>query len=525
MSSDPITMFFDQPVFNWLAEQNIPLLSPELCILSGLLFALFKGVTKHQQDAWLYSLLALGFASVCLFVQGDLLFMPQLGAQPLQLAGGALSFDMFSWVIRVFIIIGTLLTVLMSKTYVAKRSKSPAEFYALLLSAALGAMLLVGAKDLVLLFVALETLSISSYVLSGYFRDDIKSAEASLKYLTYGGVCSAILLFGFSLLYGLSGGQTQLSVVASMLQVPAPLGVNTMLVLPLAAIMIIAAFSFKLSLAPFHLWAPDIYEGAPVPVAGFLSVVSKTAAFAVTIRVIQTLFPDTPGVTEVLIAICALSMIWGNVAAVLQSNIKRMLAFSTVAQAGYMAIGLLVGTPAATATLMFYLAGYLFTNLGAFAVVKSIEDDLGNSDLENMSGLVAKRPLNVFALSIFLLSLAGLPITVGFFAKFFLFQSAVAAMPQLTWLVILALIASVISLFYYVNVMRVMIVQDPADSVRHLKSLTYRLVPSGTAITAMVSLLAVLVLGFTADSTLSWFQRSTSAITASHFPGHVLVKR
>jgi NAD(P)H-quinone oxidoreductase subunit 2 len=523
--SDPMTMFLDQPVFNWLAEQNIPLLSPELCILSGLLFALFKGVTKHQQDAWLYSLIALAFGGLCLFVQGNLLFMPQLNAQPLQLAGGALSFDMFSWVIRAFIMVGTLLTVMMSKSYVAKRSKSPAEFYALLMSAALGGMLLVGAKDLVLLFVSLETLGISSYILSGYFRDDIKSAEASLKYLTYGGVCSAILLFGFSLLYGLSGGQTQLAAVASVLQVPTPMGADTMLVLPLAAIMVIAAFCFKLSLAPFHLWGPDVYEGAPVPVAGFLSVVSKTAAFAVTIRVVQTLFPDTPGVTEVLIAIATLSMVWGNVAAVMQTNLKRMLAFSTVAQAGYMAIGLLVGTPAATATLMFYLAGYLFTNLGAFAVVKSIEDDLGNSDIASMAGLVAKRPFNVLALSVFLLSLAGLPVTVGFFAKFFLFQSAVAAMPQLTGLIILALIASVVSLFYYVNVMRVMIVQDPAEPVRYLKSLTYRLIPSGTALATLVSLVAVLMMGFMADGMMGWLQRSTAAITTYHAPGHVLVKR
>jgi NAD(P)H-quinone oxidoreductase subunit 2 len=513
---------FNFPVFNALAEQNVHMLSPELCVLSGLLFALFKGVTKHQQDAWLYALIALIFALGCLAFQASLLFMPQLNGASIQLIGGSIGFEPFSWVIRGFILLGTLLTVLMSKTYVAKRSQSPAEFYSLLLAASLGGLLLAGARDLVMLFVSLETLGISSYILSGYFRDDSKSAEASLKYLTYGGVCSAILLFGFSIIYGLSGGQTQLAAIASVLQVPTPMTASTVLIVPLAAILILAAFCFKLSLAPFHLWAPDVYEGAPVPVAGFLSVVSKTAAFAITIRVIQTIFPNTPGITEALIAISAISMVWGNIAAILQTNLKRLLAFSTIAQAGYMVIGLLVGTAASTATLLFYLMGYLFTNLGAFAVVKSIEDDLGTSDIDAMAGIASKRPMAVFSLSVFLLSLAGLPVTVGFFAKFFLFQSAIAAMPQLTGLVILALLTSVVSLFYYVNVMRIMIIQEPSDAVRYLKTLTYRLVPSGTALTTIIALVGVLVMGLLSNDVLMFLQFSASAVTAAQVSPNIL---
>jgi NAD(P)H-quinone oxidoreductase subunit 2 len=261
----------------------------------------------------------------------------------------------------------------------------------------------------------------------------------------------------------------------------------------------LAAVSFKLSLAPFHLWTPDVYEGAPTPVAAFLSVVSKTAAFAVAIQLVQTLLPGVPGVQAVLIAICSLSMIWGNVAAIMQTDLKRLLAYSTVAQAGYMAMGLVVNTPDALTTMVFYLLGYVFTNMGAFATVKTIEQDLGTTSLKSLGGLVSKRPWSTVMLSVFFISLAGLPVTVGFFAKFFLFQQVLNGAPYLLGLVVLALLTSVVSLFYYVNVIRLTVVDAPSDTVRYLKTLTYKALPSGTSVVAVLSLFFVIVLGLLSD--------------------------
>jgi NAD(P)H-quinone oxidoreductase subunit 2 len=507
-----LTQLFNAPVFNWLADQNVSLLSPELCVLSGLLFTLFKGTTRHQGDAWLYGMISLAFAMMCLLSQYGLVFMPQLLGSPLQLSGGALALDSFSWMMRLFLLLGTVLTMLMSKSFVAKRTQSPAEFYTLLLAALLGGLLLAGAKDLVLLFVSLETLSISSYILTGYFREDARSIEASFKYLTYGGACSAILLFGFSLLYGLSGGQVQLDAIASVLQVPTVFSQANMLLLPVLALMVLTAFSFKLSLAPFHLWAPDVYEGAPTPVAAFLSVVSKTAAFAIVIRLLQTLFPGVPGLIETLSAIALISMLWGNVVAIMQTDIKRLFAFSTVAQAGYMVLGLLTGSAMGISALLFYLLGYLFTNMGAFAVIKSIEADLGSTRIADMAGLVQKRPTLVLCLTLFCLSLAGLPITVGFFAKFFLFQTVINQQPGLLWLVVVALLTSVVSLFYYLNVIRVMVVSDPSDAVRYLKPLAYRFLPSGTAIVVSVCLALVITVGLASDMTMSWIQHALTPV-------------
>jgi NAD(P)H-quinone oxidoreductase subunit 2 len=506
MTNDFVWMlarWFDAPIFNALAAWNVHLVAPELCVAAGLLFALFKGVGRHQQDAWLYAILSLFAGLVCLFCQYDYVFTPQLLHQPLHLSGGLVSLDGFSWVMRLMVMLGATMTVMMSRSFVAGRSKSPAEFYAVLMAAVLGAMFLVGARDLIMLFVALETMGISSYILSGYFRDNTRSAEASLKYLTYGGVCSALLLFGFSLLYGLSGGATQLPVIGQALSTtPLLAGAGGLIVKSLAAVLVFGAVSFKLSLAPFHMWTPDVYEGAPTPVAAFLSVVSKTAAFAVAIQLVQTLFADVPAVQPLLAAICGLSMVWGNISAVMQTDLKRMLAFSTVAQAGYMALGLVANTSDSLTAMVYYLMGYLFTNMGAFAVVKAIEQDLGTTRIADMAGLVSKRPVAATLMTIFLISLAGLPVTVGFFAKFFLFQAVVVDQPALLGLIILALLTSVVSLFYYLNVVRIMVVQAPADAVRYLKSLTYRLVPSGTSMVALVSAYMVVLMGLFANLSL-----------------------
>jgi NAD(P)H-quinone oxidoreductase subunit 2 len=507
---------FNFPVFNWLAEQNVPLISPELCLVSTALFSLFKGVTRQQQDAWLYSVFGLVFAIVCVISQYSLLFTWEFIPEQWSLGANNLMIDGLSWTIRLLLLVGTLFTVLLSRQYVKQRSDSPAEFYTVLMFSLTGAMLLTAANNLIMLFVALETMGIASYVLAGYFRNNVRNVEAALKYITYGGVSSALLLFGFSLLYGLSGGQTDLFLIGKALHVGVPaLGGATWAgapIMALAAVMVLAGLGFKLSLAPFHQWTPDVYQGAPTPVSAYLSVVSKGAAFAVVIRLIQTVFVGIPGLTETLMVMAALSIVWGNVAAALQTDIKRLIGFSTIAQAGYMALGLLVAMPHTLSTLVFYLAGYLFTNMGAFAAVTAFEMEVGSTKIADLAGIVSKRPAHVLAFSLFLLSLAGLPITVGFFSKFFLFQSVVAQQPALMGLIILALLASVVSLYYYVNVIRVMVVDAPAEAVRYLKPITLKL-PSGVAVVLATCAVTVVGLGVFSSASIDWlntnvFQRS-----------------
>jgi proton-translocating NADH-quinone oxidoreductase chain N len=344
-----------------------------------------------------------------------------------------------------------------------ERTAFKGEFFAFLVFAALAMNLMAGANDLILIALSIEFLSITSYILAGYLRDDEFSAEAGLKYFLYGSITSAAMLFGLSLLYGATA-TTSLPEIAKVVAAPETALVTGLdgLILP-ALLMVLAGIGFKIALVPFHQWSPDTYEGAPTPVTSFLSVGPKAAGFAMLLRLLMTALESptlTPGWLGVLAGISLITMLFGNIVALSQTNVKRMMAYSSIAQAGYMLVGLasfgganLLGLEPLGSVLLFILA-YVFTNLGAFAVIIAVDHALGASHLSAYGGLMRRSPLLAVPLFIFMLSLVGIPPLAGFIGKFAVFGSAVAG--GQTWLAVAGVLAGVISVGYYFQIAREM---------------------------------------------------------------------
>ncbi|PPT09343.1 NAD(P)H-plastoquinone oxidoreductase chain 2 NDHB [Geitlerinema sp. FC II] len=387
---------------------------------------------------------------------------------------GAFNSDPLSVVFRGIIALSTAVTVLMSVRYVEQSGTSLAEFLGIMLTATLGGMFLSGANELVTIFVALETLSISSYLLTGYMKRDTRSNEAALKYLLIGASSSAVFLYGVSLLYGLSGGETQLDKIAAVI---AQSESSQAIGLAIALVFTITGIAFKISAVPFHQWTPDVYEGSPTPVVAFLSVGSKAAGFALAIRLLVTAFGSlTDQWHFVFTALAILSMVLGNVVALAQTSMKRMLAYSSIAQAGFVIIGLLAGTDAGYASMVFYLLVYLFMNLGGFACVILFSLRTGTDRISEYAGLYQKDPLLTLGLSICLLSLGGIPPLAGFFGKIYLFWAGWQA--GLYALVLLGLVTSVVSIYYYIRVVKMMVVKEPhemSDSVKNYPEIRWNL--------------------------------------------------
>ena len=372
---------------------------------------------------------------------------------------GSFNADPLSIVFRGIIALSAAVTILMSVSYIEQTGTALAEFICILLTATLGGMFLSGANELVMIFVSLETLSISSYMLTGYAKRDPRSNEAALKYLLIGAASAAVFLYGLSLLYGLSGGETNLNAIA---QAIANNGVSDSLGLVIALVFVIAGISFKISAVPFHQWTPDVYEGSPTPVVAFLSVGSKAAGFALAIRLLLNAFPVLSEQWHfVFTALAILSMILGNVVALAQTSMKRMLAYSSIAQAGFVMIGLIAGTDAGYSSMVFYLLIYLFMNLGGFTCVILFSLRTGTDQISEYSGLYQKDPLLTLGLSICLLSLGGIPPLAGFFGKIYLFWAGWQA--GLYALVLLGLVTSVVSIYYYIRVVKMMVVKEPHE--------------------------------------------------------------
>ncbi len=387
---------------------------------------------------------------------------------------GSFNGDSLSVAFRGVVALSTAVTILMSIRYVQQAGASLAEFIGILLSATLGGMFLSGANELVAIFVSLETLSISSYLLTGYMKRDPRSNEAALKYLLIGASSSAVFLYGVSLLYGLSGGETNLNAIAQGI---AALDSGPSLGILIALVFAIAGIAFKISAVPFHQWTPDVYEGSPTPVVAFLSVGSKAAGFALAIRLLTTAFPLVIEQWHfVFTALTILSLVLGNVVALTQTSMKRMLAYSSIAQAGFVMIGLIAGTDAGYASMIFYLLVYLFMNLGGFACVILFTLRTGTDQISEYAGLYQKDPLLTLCLSICLLSLGGIPPLAGFFGKIYLFWAGWQA--GLYGLVLLGLIATVVSIYYYIRVVKMMVVKEPqemSDAVKNYPEIRWNL--------------------------------------------------
>ena len=383
--------------------------------------------------------------------------------------------DQFAIFFALVACVATVLVMVQSVEFFRERRYHRGEFYALLIFAAMAISLVAASTDLIMIYLSLEMLSLISYALAAYLKGDPKSSEAGVKYFLFGGVCSAIMIYGMSIIFGLTGS-TSLADVSSALG--GAMGMTR--IAWVGVFFTLVGFGFKLALVPFHLWAPDTYEGAPTPVTAFLSVASKAAGLAVIARLLLSGLP-MGGVLiwfGPLALLCTLSMILGNLAAIWQSNIKRMLAYSSIAQIGYMMIGLLaygfsaVETPYGTRNwglqgILIYLPAYLLMNLGAFAIVIHLANRTGSDEIESFAGMIRRSPFLSGALAFFFLSLAGIPPTAGFFGKFYVFGAAIqAGSPENTtlwWLAAIGVANSVISIYYYFNVVRVMFFQPAKD--------------------------------------------------------------
>lgn len=372
--------------------------------------------------------------------------------------------DNLSIVFRGIIALSTAFTILMSIRYVDQAGSSLPEFITILLTATVGGMFLAGAEELVMIFVSLETLSIASYLMTGYMKRDPRSNEAALKYLLIGAASSAIFLYGVSLLYGLSGGETNIRAIAAGMASTDP-SIGGLI----ALVFVIAGIGFKIAAVPFHQWTPDVYEGSPTPVVAFLSVGSKAAGFALAIRFLTTTLPTMSDQWHLIFtALAVLSMVLGNVVAIAQTSMKRLLAYSSIAQAGFVMIGLVVGTEAGYASMVFYLLVYLFMNLGAFACVILFSLRTGTDQISEYAGLYQKDPLLTLCLSLCLLSLGGIPPLAGFFGKLYLFWAGWQAGAY--GLVLLGLVTSVVSIYYYVRVVKMMVVKEPHEMSDAIKN-------------------------------------------------------
>jgi NADH-quinone oxidoreductase subunit N len=360
--------------------------------------------------------------------------------------GGMLRLDWLATIFKSIFILGAAITSLcaMEVENLAKKG----EFYILLLVSTIGMSLMAASSDLIMLYLAIETTSIPMYILAGFFKQDDKSTEAGFKYLLFGAMTSAIMLYGFSILYGFSGTTSfsELALVISKASI-APV------VLHGSFMLILVGFSFKISAVPFHFWAPDVYEGAPTPVAGFLSTASKAAGFAVLVRVLTMVFPAIGENWQMIAAILAtVTMTVGNLIALAQKNIKRLLAYSSIAHAGYILVGIAANSELGTAGVTLYLVAYLITNLAAFGIVATFWKKTGSDEIQDYAALSRRSPYLALAMLIAFLSLAGMPPFGGFIAKVLVFAAAVKA--DMVWLAFVGVLNSIVGLYYYLVVLK-----------------------------------------------------------------------
>ncbi len=418
------------------------LIGPEISlIIAGLILIVLDPILKGSAKKNLYVLALLGLAI------GFILNLKRFGVAETAFSG-ALSLDQFAAYFNIIFLLGAFLSVIISRDYLSNTNKYSNEFFALILFSTSGMMILSSAKEFMSLFLGFEIMSISVYILAAFNRKSARSTEAGIKYLILGGFSSAILLYGIALLYGASGS-VYLDEIVSKFDPTNPLFLA-------GSALVLVGFIFKIGAFPLHQWVPDVYEGAPMPVTAFMSVGVKAAAFAILLRVIFEGFSEIQiSIMPVLWIVAVFTMVVGNIAAIAQKSIKRMLAYSSIAHAGYALVGVVAaygGDKLAVSSVIYYLFAYMFMNLGAFGVLAYLSRDGKECEtFDDISGLWRKRPYLALALGVFMFSLAGIPPTLGFFAKYRLFLSAVQA--DFYWLAVIGILSSVVSAYYYLRVL------------------------------------------------------------------------
>jgi NADH-quinone oxidoreductase subunit N len=449
-------------------------LLPELVLTAGALIVLgldvaargARSVRSEAAEVRLDRLLM--WATVAVLAAAGLALLPSVGVNR-TVAAGMLAIDGFGVFFKVLFLLAAAVTAVMSPRYLAVENVRAGEYYFLIVCATLGMMFLASGIDLITIFIGLETMAVAFYVLAGFMRRNRRSNEAAIKYFLLGAFSLGLLLYGMSLLYGLTGS-TELRVIAVQL---ASQGGGVLLAL--AVMLLVAGIGFKIAAVPFHMWAPDVYEGAPTPVTAYLSVGSKAASFAMLFRIfveglpafreggLGSVFGQPLGWSAFFYVLSAATMTVGNIAALTQNNTKRMLAYSSIAHAGYVLIGVVAGTPRGVTAALVYLMVYLFMQLGAFAVVVALRRrEVIGDELKDLSGLSVTHPAAAVAMLLFMISLGGIPPTAGFMGKFWVFGAAIDA--GYIWLAVIGVINSAISLYYYVRIVVFMWITeaDPA---------------------------------------------------------------
>jgi NADH-quinone oxidoreductase subunit N len=493
-----------------LANFDWSVMTPEFTILGvatllSLLDLVFSKKTDRRILAWIG---LLGIIVAGYFV------VRNTGKDVVSIMNDMYRLDSFANGFKLIFLSGVALVFLISINYVDEQKNIlySGEYYYLILTALLGAMIMASSADLITLFVGLELLSISSYILVGTRKNHIQSNESSFKYVVSGGIATAITLYGMSFIYGLTGS-TNLYVIAERLTAAYQSGFSYLVLL--AFFLVLVGLAFKISAVPYHMWAPDVYQGAPTPITAFLSVVSKAAGFAIILRIFLVAFG---GLFEMGAAnqpvsvlldklslyvgiVAAASMIIGNTMALRQVNIKRMMAYSGIAQAGYLLV------PFATFTLLmyeqtiFYFVAYLLANMGIFAIIMIVNRDQNTEDVKSFAGLYHRAPWMALAMTFFVLSLAGIPVTAGFFGKFYIFISSVAHHNY--WLAGIMMATSVVSYYYYFGVIRQMYMR-PGKTEARLK------VPVSIAVVVLIAVVGTIAAGIMPDLVMNYIH--------SHFP-------
>jgi len=487
--------------------QMLQLALPELIVtVAALIVLAIDLLFLRQYQTRVRFTIAAGLASIgCAAAILQLLLTP---AQA-NVLDGMLVANPLTHLVQIALLVLTIFTLLLSAD--STFTEHVGEFVLLILAATVGMMFLVGSQDILIIFISLELLSLSLYILTAFDKRSVRSSEAALKYFLFGGMSAAFLLFGFSLLYGLSNS-TSLTYIASAIhgQSPTPL-------LVIAIVTTVIGLGFKVAAVPFHFWAPDVYQGAPVLSAAFTASGSKVASFFIFFQVMVIGFAGaegsatwrhfTPGWVSVVAVVAVLSMVLGNLVAIVQSYVRRLLAYSAIAHAGYILLALLSHTQQSLGALIYYVVTYALATLGVFGVIAVVEKQTGGDRLSDFDGLSRRAPVLSFCMFIFLLSLAGIPPLAGFFGKFYLFVSVLAAPAStgLLWLVVLAIAMSAVSLYYYLQVLKRMYVASPPAGTEKIQA------PILSQFVIVLLAAAIVLLGCAPHLLLRWMMEAIQA--------------
>jgi len=496
-------------------DVNLSVILPEMVVaLAGVVVMLYDSFFPKQRAV------SGAIAIFGLVISGVLLGMLWNENAPVSSWGGMVAHDNLRLSFSFVFLFVSAMTVLVSTIWVEREDVPAGEYHALLLFATFGMMIMSAGNDLVVIFLGLETLSIATYVMAGLRKTDLRSNESAMKYFILGSFASAFLLYGMALTYGATG-ETNITRIAASISDP-----NFPALLLVGAAMMIIGFGFKVAMAPFHVWTPDVYEGAPTPITGFMAAGPKAAAFASFVRVFVFGFPLIAGVPAAayvhqswittLAVLAMLTMVVGNVAAIMQSSVKRMLAYSSIAHAGYAIVGFVgagvatnaASRDAAVASVAFYMLTYAVTNLGAFAIVTLLaEKNDRRTEFEDYNGIGFKAPFLAFSLSLFMLSLLGLPLTAGFIGKVLVFRPALeAGNTLLTILVVVAVINTAISAYYYLRLIVVMFFKDRTSDWIAPK------IPAAVTTAVITAIIGVFYFGIFGGAVIEQFSKSPTAV-------------